>query len=236
MTIIELKAPRPLVKPRTLPFYDFQISAVLAIPKPKRRKWLPLDRVLDGRQSRRDFKASLTFQELGDLLWYSSRTRHTTRLAGNTLWASKPSPSGGGCHPVQMLVLRAPVLGDKLLLYDSDHHVFGVRELLNAKLLHKCLREVDECLETHNGTVIWFVADLARSGTKYRNPESLAWRDSGAILATIGLVAEGMGLECCGLGLHDIPSLRRFFKLSKSVIGVGGCVIGRGHWRRAIAG
>jgi SagB-type dehydrogenase family enzyme len=227
MAIIELNPPHPLAKPRILPVFDFQISGVLPIPKPTRRKWLPLDQVLNTRQSRRDFKSPLTFQQLGDLLWHSSRTRSTARVGGNTLWASKPSPSGGGCHPVQMLVLRAPVLNDKLLLYDSEHHVFGVRELPNTKLIQKCLREVDMCLEIHNGTVIWFVADLARSGARYRNPESLAWRDSGALLATIGLVAEGMELECCGLGLHEIPALRRFLKMNQSVIGVGGCIVGR---------
>jgi SagB-type dehydrogenase family enzyme len=226
MEIIELKPPRPLAKPRALPVFDFQLSGVLPIPKPSRRKWRPLDRVLNARQSRRDFKAALTLQQLGDLLWHSSRTRRKARVAGNTLWTSKPSPSGGGCHPVQMLVLRAPVLKDKLLLYDSDHHVFGVREVPNANLIEISLREVDRCLEIHNGTVIWFLADLARSGARYRNPESLAWRDSGALLATIGLVAEGMGLECCGLGLHDIPAMRRFLKLNQSVIGVGGCIVG----------
>jgi len=222
MAIIKLKPPYPLAKPRALPVFDFQISGVLPIPKPTRRRWQPLDQVLDTRQSRRDFKAPLTFQQLGDLLWYSSRTRHTARVAGNTLWSSKPSPSGGGCHPIQLLVLQAPVLKNKLLLYDSDHHVFGVREVPNLKLI---LQEIDRCLETRNGTVIWFVADLARSAARYRNPESLAWRDSGVLLATIGLVAEGMRLECCGLGLHDILSLKRFLKFNQNVFGVGGCII-----------
>ena len=124
-----------------------------------------------------------------------------------------------------MLLLRAPVLKDKLLLYDSDHHVFGVREVPNAKLIQQSLREVDQCLESHKGTIIWFVADLARSGARYKNPESLAWRDSGALLATISLVAEGMGLNCCGLGLHDIPTLRKFLKLEDRIIGVGGCIL-----------
>jgi SagB-type dehydrogenase family enzyme len=226
MEIIELKPPHPLAKPRTLPVFDFQISGMLPIPKPIRRKWRQLDRVLETRQSRRDFKTPLTLQQLGDLLWHSSRTLHAARMAGNTLWVSKPSPSGGGCHPIQILMLQAPVLKNKLLLYDSDHHVFGVRDVPDAKVIQQSLREVNLCLKTHNGTVIWFVADLARSGVRYRNPESLAWRDSGALLATIGLVAESMGLECCGLGLHDIPALRRFLKLNQSVIGVGGCVVG----------
>jgi SagB-type dehydrogenase family enzyme len=225
MEIIELKPPHPLVKPRTQPVFDFKISGVLAIPKPATRKWPPLDHLLAIRQSRRDFKAALTLQQLGDLLWHSSRTRHTERVAGNTLWISKPTPSGGGCHPIQMLVLRAPVLEDKLLLYDSDHHAFGVREMPNPKLIQQSLREVDRCLESHKGTVIWFVADLARTGARYKNPESLAWRDSGALLATINLVAEGMGLNCCGLGLHEIPSLRKSLKLEDWTIGVGGCIL-----------
>ena len=226
MEIIKLKPPRPLAKPRTLPLFDFQISGMLSIPKPIRRKWLPLDQVLKTRQSRRDFKTPLTLQQLGDLLWHSAHTRKVARLAGHSGWTSKPSPSGGGCHPIQLLVLRASVLPDALLVYNSQHHVFGVREMPGPKLIEKCLREVDTCLEIHNGTVIWFVADLARSGSRYRNPESLAWRDSGALLATIGLVAEGMGVECCGLGLHEIPTLRRFLKRGQQVIGVGGCIVG----------
>ena len=148
------------------------------------------------------------------------------RMAGNILWVSKPFPSGGGCHAIQMLVLGAPVWNDSLLIYNSEHHVFGIRELPNVKLVQKCFQEVGACLGVGNGTVIWFVADLARSGARYRNPESLAWRDSGALLATLGLVAEGMGLKCCGLGLHDIPPLRRFLNLDQSVIGVGGCIVG----------
>jgi SagB-type dehydrogenase family enzyme len=227
MEIIELKPPQPWAKPRLLPAFDFQISGVLRIPKLAQRKLQSLDQVLNARKSRREFRVPLTFQQLGDLLWHSSRVRESRRLVGNTMWTSKPSPSGGGCHPIQLIVLRAPILKNVLLIYDPEHHVFGVHELPDSKFLRRCLREVEKCLKIHNGTVLWFVADLARSGTRYRNPESLAWRDSGALLATIGLVAESMGIECCGLGLHDIPSLRRFLKMDQSVIGVGGCIVGR---------
>ena len=95
----------------------------------------------------------------------------------------------------------------------------------NTRIIQTSLLEVDGCLESHKGTVIWFVADLARTGARYKNPESLAWRDSGALLATIGLVAEGMRLNCCGLGLHEIPTLRKFLKLQDWTIGVGGCIL-----------
>jgi len=112
----------------------------------------------------------------------------------------------------------------RALVYDPQYHVFGVRNL-PTDVLKKCLMEVNKCLEVQRGTIFWFVADLTRSAARYENPESLAWRDSGALLATIGLVAEGLNLKCCGLGFHDIPTLRRFLRLNESVIGVGGCIV-----------
>jgi nitroreductase len=145
--------------------------------------------------------------------------------AGN-IWESRPTPSGGGCHPIEIIVLKAPALNRRVLIYDAEHHAFGVRELSRRSLLAQCVSEVEVCLETRRGSILWFVPDLGKSGARYHNPESLAWRDSGALLATVALVAEGMGLDCCGLGLHDIPSLRRFLRLGEGVIGVGGCVLG----------
>ncbi len=93
--------------------------------------------------------------------------------------------------------------------------------------MRQCFEQVDLCLEIGKGTVFWFVADLARVGAKYRNPESLVWRDSGALLATLGVVAEALSLNFCALGLHEIPSARKLLKLPPHVIGVGGCIIAR---------
>jgi nitroreductase len=225
MEITELKPPRPFAKPRRLVECDFKISSVLPIPKVSRKRLPHLDEVLSSRQSRRDFQTPLTRQQLGDLLWHATRLRQGRSLASGTTWESRPAPSGGGCHPVRVLVLQAPVLSEALLVYFAEHHVFGVCELPGAKQIHRCVAEVEKCLAVGNGTVLWFVADLARSACRYKNPESLAWRDSGALLATVGLVAEGLGLNCCGLGLHDIPSLRQLLHLPSSAIGVGGCIV-----------
>jgi hypothetical protein len=115
------------------------------------------------------------------------------------------------------------LLKNALLIYNAQYHSFGVRDLPNS-VIKKAVSQVNECLSTQAGTVFWFVADLARS-SRYSNPESLVWRDSGALLATIGFVAESLNLNCCGLGLHEIPILRRFLHLNESVIGVGGCIV-----------
>jgi SagB-type dehydrogenase family enzyme len=184
-----------------------------------------LDRTLEIRQSRREFSAPLTMQQLSDLLWHSYRLRRKVSLQKNIFWESRPSPSGGGCYPIQILVIRTVAHLKSLLAYFPEHHAFGVCDLSSGTVFNGCLQDVERCLQTGNGTILWFVADLGLSGKRYHNPESLAWRDSGALLATVSLVAEGMGLNCCGLGLHDIPSLRKFLKLEDWTIGVGGCVL-----------
>ena len=225
MEIIELKPPHPWSRQRRAKIWDFRASGVLQLPTIHQRKLGRLEIVLGDRRSRREFKVPLTLQQLGDVLWHSYRVRRTARMDGGFLWESRPSPSGGGCYPIQVLVLRAAFLPRSLLLYDPNYHVFGVRDLAGDRLVMRCVGEVEQCLKAGKGTIFWFVADLGRSGRRYRNPESLAWRDSGALLATIGLVAGGMGLDWCGVGLHEIPSLRKFLKLEDWVIGVGGCII-----------
>jgi SagB-type dehydrogenase family enzyme len=225
MGIIKLAPPCPWSKPRPKTIWDFQASGVLRLPSMVQRNLGQLEAAMEARQSRRDFAKALTVQQLSDLLWHSFRVRRQGYLNGRPVWESRPVPSGGGCHPIQLLLLRASFLPGTVMIYDPAHHVLGVRNLPNNKLQQRCVNEVEQCLKIGKGIVLWFVADLARSGSRYRNPESLAWRDSGALLATIGLVAQGMGFDCCGLGLHDIPSLRRFLNLSDSVLGVGGCIL-----------
>src|SRR6266850_1455208 len=224
MEIIRLKPPRPWGRPRRARVWDFGAFGILRAPKVRQRKLGSIEMALETRQSRREFTAPLTLQQLGDLLWHSYRVRQKARITEDSLWESRPSPSGGGCYPVQVLVLRLSALPGALLLYYPEDRAFGVRDLPVRGVLRRSLAEIGRCLKTRNGTILWFLADLGRSAWRYQNPESLAWRDSGALLATIGLVAEGMGLNCCGLGAHDIPSLRRFLGLEDWIIGVGGCI------------
>ncbi len=226
MEIIDLKSPRPWPQPHPASQWDFQVSGILRAPTVRQRKLGTLEGVLDRRQSRRQFDAPLTVQQLGDLLWHAYRVRRRSQVLGDWFWESRPCPSGGGAYPISVVTLQVKSFPEALLVYYPRDHAFGVRELSSKAILRRALADVDRCLKVGKGTLLWFAADIGWSGGRYQNPESLAWRDSGALLATIGLVAEGMGLNCCGLGMHEIPSVRRFLGLDTQVIGVGGCVIG----------
>lgn len=229
MEIIELRSPRPWRQPRPASQWDFQVSGILRASTVRQRRLGTLEGLLERRQSRRQFDAPLTVQQLGDLLWHAYRVRRRNRASGNWYWESRPCPSGGGAYPISVVSLQVKSFSKALLIYYARDHAFGVRELPSKAILRRALTDVDPCLKVGKGTLLWFVADIGWSGGRYQNPESLAWRDSGALLATVSLVAEGMGLNCCGLGMHEIPSVRRFLRLEKRVLGVGGCVIGSGE-------
>jgi len=48
--------------------------------------------------------------------------------------------------------------------------------------------------------IFLFTALLPRTLSKYKNGLSLIWRDAGALITTISLVAEGLQLSSCPLG------------------------------------
>lgn len=226
MGITKLKEPRPRKKTgRAFP-HAFRFEGAITLPPVKRHKLPRLDLVLNSRRSRRDFDLPLTTQELGDLLWYSARTKER-QVMRNKIWESRTAPSGGGCHPIQIGLLRAPGAEKLAMIYDGQYHICGVVSEEDANL-GQCFQEIARCLPVGRGTICWFFCDMGRLDWKYQNPESLAWRDSGALLATISLVAEAMGLQSCAMGIHETKCLRRVFKLPATVVGMGGCVIAGG--------
>src|SRR5437588_8631999 len=98
MEITELRSPVPRARDRDFEDCDFGIVGALEIPKVGKRALPPLDRVLAGRRSRREFTAPLGLRQTGDLLWHSMRVREFGLRGGRTVWESRPVPSGGGCH------------------------------------------------------------------------------------------------------------------------------------------
>jgi len=225
MKIIRLKQPSPRAPQSALPSYAFCYTGFLPLPKIAKISWPKLDTVLKNRRSRRDFQTPLAFQQLASLVWHSSRLREKRVLEDGTFSQSRIAPSGGGCHPIHIVILAAPDFARDVLVYDAEHNGFGVVGPVDVRLLRKAIKETDDCLRVRKGTMFWFFADVARIAGKYHHPESLIWRDSGALLATISFVAEAMKLQACALGIHETPSLRKIFRLPASVIGVGGCVV-----------
>ncbi len=55
------------------------------------------------------------------------------------------------------------------------------------------LEELSETMPVRRATLLWFVADLRKLSARYADAESLLWRDSGALGATLSLSAAALG-------------------------------------------
>ena len=80
-------------------------------------------------------------------------------------------------------------------------------------------------LNTSLAGVIWYVADMTQLGASYLHPESLAWRDSGVLIAMHALVAEYLGYAYCPLGITGVDEAQ-YLSDQREFMGVGLALVG----------
>lgn len=179
---------------------------------------------LNSRRSRRTF-GELSSAQLSTLLWNAARTKEVYEEASGFLWQHRAAPSAGGRHPVDILV-HAPALGIPLFsLYDPLTHQLADLESEDSQI-DRLISKVNCILPVQDGVLIWLMAQYNRTSSKYNNPSSLIWRDVGALLATLNLVAEAMGLNFCPLGTTAEHEILDLFPNSNVIVSAGGCLIG----------
>ena len=221
----KLKSPTPRRHPRTLPRFDYGFTEAIFLP-PAKPLSIRFDRALARRQSSRNFGGPLSPARLGTLLGLAARKRERPLPPGPINWQSRPYPSAGGCHEIDLLVLNVAGHEDAAFIYDAEHHALGVLPKAGRRNVRAFLRGLDDVVPVTNATVIWFVADIRRLAARYRHWESLLWRDSGSLGGTLSLAASALGHAACLLGPHAPTSLKEMFRHADFLVGVGGCVVG----------
>jgi SagB-type dehydrogenase family enzyme len=220
----KLRTPIPKLTPGAPPIsHEFPVTAGIFLDRGNQKSLPPLEVVLQNRASKRDFVNPLTFADVSSLLWNSARSRE---LDEKSFKHSRVYPSAGGCYPISIGLLNAPEHEKTALIYHPKEHAFGVIDS-PVETVSDAVNEISECLSVNRGTVFFFFANPEKLKWKYDHEESLMWRESGAILTTFYLVAAAMNLQCCGLGIHDTPNVRKSFHLPQSWDGAGGCIISR---------
>ena len=140
---------------------------------------------------------------------------------GDSLRRSRrPALSAGALHPISVLLFDN--LGVFRLNADScmlEKLIFST-EASNAWVA-KCQRVVPAA----NGTFLVLVADMARPMSAYVHSETLVWRDAGAMLQVLALVAELFGLGFCPLGVlgNEVVSA---LSAGHQLLAVGAAAIG----------
>ena len=212
------RAPQPFV---------YTCLGTRILPEPEPLPSPPLFEALSQRKSRREGLRP-SREDIAQLLWHSARTLRTAREESGFLWQHRPSPSGGGRHPVDLLICSSLVQPD-LELYDPMAHCLCRLKVADQAALTQFLKEVDAVLPIGDAAILWFVAQPDKTMSKYRNGESLIWLDAGALLATIYLVAEASGLACCAVGITGAPWVAQALGGEDLLDGLCGCLL----WQRA---
>lgn len=224
MTPTKLQSPSPRACASLPATVAYPIIARTFLPRPTEPLTKSLGDVLDGRQSRRTFKA-LPTERLAALLWYAARTRGTFVEQSGFVWQHRAAPSAGGRHPVDILVSAWSPQQQALHLYDPLAHALCTLDIFPSTLAN-FTAAVDAVLPIQEATICWFAAQWERTTSKYEHGESLIWRDAGALLATVSFVAEALSLHCCAVGLTGDPWISLLLPEGEKLMGVGGCLIG----------
>lgn len=191
------------------------IEASLLVPLPRAvdRPDIGFFDVLDARRSATG--GPLATAQLSTLLWHSTRLRD--RLPGRFGIGreSRSAPSAGGLHPIRLIVL--PIEGGDAGTYDDHRHALAA---IDPSALELNQTSIADILAIQAGTTIQFAADAELVAACYENSGSLIWRDSGALAATMCLVATALNLAATPVGRIG-DAIVRAAGLPEGFIGAG---------------
>ena len=183
-----------------------------------------LNVLLSRRSSRESRKLELS--HLSELLFYSNRIQALHMNEFGFLTSRRTVPSAGGRHPVDVLVSLPPEGEKRRLQYYNplDHSLSDI--LVKDNDLQSFFAEVNQNLSLKEGCLIWFSIQVGKTTAKYKNAQSLYWRDTGALLFCFQLVSQYIKLKSCPLGGLASKSFKALFHTSKLLSG-GGLIVGQ---------
>lgn len=219
-----MKNPYPKKKPHVYRAFQYPIEKKIKLD---RHAEPPTSRFLDVLLSRRSAKPkrSLSQNEVGEILLYSNRIEAFFEDESGFIQSLRVSPSSGARHPIDLLVCNLGVPEEGIMYYNPLDHSLNNLKLETVDLIH-FMEDVQKNTEMHTGTLIWFAIQFEKTASKYENPESLYWRDLGALLYCIQLVSTFYNYKSCPIGSLVPGSFHKMMK-SNDLISGGGILVGK---------
>lgn len=194
--MIELQCPWPKQEQENVTPFEWPVSAEVKLVRPSETSENSFNAVLNNRQTRRVFSL-LNKDEVGELFYLSNRTLWRDSNSSGLTIEHRPVVSAGGLHAVECLVLSPD--DDAWYRYDPFKHQLQCLDISGLDALARSARAFFPT--AGEATIIWYLGDMTRLSGKYQHPESLLWRDAGAMIATHSLVSEHLGYAFCPLGI-----------------------------------
>jgi SagB-type dehydrogenase family enzyme len=223
MARIDLHSPVPRVDASDLPRQTLKSTHKKYLQIPKSNPNADLFQVIERRVTERVFRP-LHDGDLESLLWFCAKKKGERRSEKNLRIEHRNCPSGGGIHPVELLTVEEL----ELKRYDAVSHSLSNIEGVPPEGVQQFRQSIRHVLDFQEGTVIWMAGDFERVASRYRSPESIVWRDAGVLLGFFTIVAEGLGLRFCPIGITGEPMLSELLNgVGLRWLGVGGFIVGR---------
>ena len=165
--------------------------------------------------------APLLSEQLDHLLWFAAKVLETHVQPDGYVLSHRPSPSAGARHPIDILVCS----NDRLAYYNPFEHSLATLNL-DLSVVAELMAHIHTAVNMQDGIFLWLLAHPARTAAKYENPESLVWRDAGALLQQIQLTATALKLNSCPLGTLAEPFAARLFGNTDGLLSAGGIIVG----------
>lgn len=181
--------------------------------------------VLLNRHSTQDL-GPISKNEISELLFYSAKVRKIEIDKSGYFISKRSTPSAGARHPIDLLISIGNVNKKRNLhYYNSIDHSLNLLEI-SRHSQDLFFDEVNSNVSLNDACLIWFCIQKCRTGSKYENPESLYWKDTGALLYCIQLVSQFLNLKSCPLGTLAASSFPQLFS-NDNLLSGGGILIGK---------
>lgn len=138
----------------------------------------------------------------------------------------KLSISAGAMHPLEALVVSGPEVVDPIIYNDLDD-VFGTVQYTEPEFAAMEVAKLFAIAPRANGHLLLLVANLRHIAQAYKEYQSLVWRDAGALLQTLSLLATAKNHAFVPLGPSGNALLGALAKPHANYVAVGTGIIGK---------
>jgi SagB-type dehydrogenase family enzyme len=217
------KNPEPRNGTKKISSFNYPIEETFSLLKPKKKSKTLFFNVLNDRKSERNF-SKLSIDDLSSILWHSAKVKKIVSINNGYILTTRNYPSAGSMHPIDIFVSLPNTLVKRDIFYYNPFAHELSRLTLNRSLLSHFFYTINNCLNCKNSTIIWFGAFSSIVDSKYRNPDSLIWRDAGVLLMTFQLTASALSFNSCAVGTLGEPFFSKM--MGNKINSVGGILIG----------
>jgi SagB-type dehydrogenase family enzyme len=214
----------PSIRSKELPVagYDYTLLERIKLVKPGSSLAMAFGDVVASRRSYRKFRP-VSIAGISTLLWHTAKVKSLQIQKNGYILTHRGAPSAGARHPIDIIVYDPKMFSNEHFYYYNpfDH---SLNQIANPNTV-PLINHINQIVPLGEGTLLWFVAHENRTASKYEHPESLIWRDSGALINSIQLTCTALSLDSCPIGSLGEPYISDFFACPE-VFGVGGIVIG----------